>query len=80
MTPRAFDRYRFESLIGPLKRFGSNEAMNVEQLDSLLVICCPSRIAETRWLPEVWGDGLINDGAFAAQSVFARVPVAGCMS
>ncbi len=45
--------------------------MNVEQLDGFLaaVICCPSQILETEYLPEIWGDEMITEKAFAAQPV-----------
>ncbi len=43
--------------------------MNVEQLDGFLaaLICCPSDIVKTEYLPEAWGDEMINEDAFAAQ-------------
>ena len=64
----------FESLASVLQRFGGKRAMNVEQLDGFLaaLICCPSEIAKTEYLSEIWGDEMINEDAFAAQAVLQQ--------
>jgi uncharacterized protein len=69
MTPQPLTDAEFDSLSGVLNRFGGKDAMNLEQLDGFLaaVICCPSHIPQTEYLPEIWGDEMINEDAFAAQ-------------
>jgi uncharacterized protein len=69
MTPQPLTDAEFDSLSGVLNRLGGKDAMNLEQLDGFLaaVICCPSQIPETEYLPEIWGDEMINEDAFAAQ-------------
>jgi uncharacterized protein len=69
MSPQPLTDAEFDSLSGVLNRFGGKDAMNLEQLDGFLaaVICCPSQIPETEYLPEIWGDEMINEDAFAAQ-------------
>lgn len=61
----------FENLTNVLKRFGGRRSMNIEQLDGFLaaVICCPDEIPRTDYLPEIWGDHMINEDNFAAQSI-----------
>jgi hypothetical protein len=70
MTPRAFQRFGFRKLgeYAPTQRFGGKQAMNVEQLDGFFaaLICCPSDIAKNEYLPEIWGDEMINEDAFGA--------------
>ncbi len=48
--------------------------MNVEQLDGFLAAlnCCPSDIAKTEYLPEIWGDEMINEDVFAAQPLLQQ--------
>jgi uncharacterized protein len=64
----------FESLGDVLKRFGSKRAMNIEQLDGFVaaVICCPSDIPQSEYLPEIWGDAMVNEYGFAAQPVLQK--------
>jgi yecA family protein len=52
-----------------LKRFGGKAAMNLEQLDGFLVaiVCHPAEIPKAEYLPEIWGDEMINEDTFAAQ-------------
>jgi uncharacterized protein len=59
----------FESLTNVLKRFGGRQAMDLEQLDGFLaaVICCPDEVQKFEYLPEIWGDTMINEDSFAAQ-------------
>ena len=49
MTPHPLNDAEFDSLGDVLKRFGSKQAMNVEQLDGFLaaLICDPSDIPKT---------------------------------
>ena len=71
MTPQPLTDAEFDSLSGVPNRFGGKDAMNLEQLDGFLaaVICCPSEIPKTEYLPEIWGDETINEEAFAAKLV-----------
>jgi uncharacterized protein len=71
MTPEPLNDSEFDSLGDVLKRFGGKEAMNLEQLDGFLaaLICYPSDIPKTEYLPVIWGDEMVNEDAFAAQSV-----------
>jgi uncharacterized protein len=71
MTPKPLTDAEFDSLSEVLNRFGGKDAMNVEQLDGFLaaVICCPSEIRESEYLPAIWADEIINEDAFAAQPV-----------
>jgi uncharacterized protein len=69
MTPEPLTDSDFESLGNVLKRFGGKAAMNLEQLDGFLaaIICYPSDIPKTEYLPEIWGDEMINEDTFAGQ-------------
>ena len=60
-----------ETWSGVLKKFGSNNAMDVEQLDGFLtaLTCCPISISPREYLPLIWGDEMINEDAFAAQPI-----------
>ena len=71
MTPQPLADSEFDGLGDVLKRFGGKQAMNLEQLDGFLaaLICYPSDIPKAEYLPEIWGDEMINDDAFAAQPV-----------
>jgi yecA family protein len=71
MTPHPLNDAEFDSLSGVLKQFGGKQAINVEQLDGFLaaLICYPSDIPKAEYLPEIWGDEMINDEAFAAQPI-----------
>jgi uncharacterized protein len=71
MTPEPLTDPDFETLGNVLNRFGGRQAMNLEQLDGFLaaVICYPSDIPKAEYLPEIWGDQMINEDAFAAQPV-----------
>jgi uncharacterized protein len=55
MTPKPLTDAEFDSLSEVLNRFGGKDAMNVEQLDGFLaaVICCPSEIRESEYLPAI---------------------------
>jgi uncharacterized protein len=71
MTPEPLTDVDFESLANVLQRFGGKAAMNLEQLDGFLaaVICHPSDIPGSEYLPEIWGDEMINEDAFVAQPI-----------
>lgn len=74
MTPELLNDSDFESLASVLQSFGGKQAMNVEQLDGFLaaLVCCPSLIAKAEYLPEIWGDEMINEDAFTAQPVLQQ--------
>jgi len=74
MNPEPLNDSDFESLASVLQSFGGKRAINVEQLDGFLaaLVCCPSVIAEAEYLPEVWGDEMINEHAFTAQPVLQQ--------
>jgi uncharacterized protein len=74
MTPEPLNDTDIDSLAGVLQRFGGRRAMNVEQLDGFLaaLICCPSDVAKAEYLPEIWGDEMINEDAFAAQPILQQ--------
>jgi uncharacterized protein len=59
----------FESLSNVLEHLADKRAMNIEQLDGFLaaIICCPSDISPTEYLPEIWGDAMINEYSFTTQ-------------
>jgi hypothetical protein len=81
MTPQPLTDAEFDSLSGVLNRFGGKDAMNLEQLDGFLaaIICYPSDIPKTEYLPEIWGDEMINEDTCGSAYV-ARVPFLGCAS
>ena len=43
--------------------------MNLEQLDGFLaaIVCHPAESPKAEYLPEIWGDEMINEDTFAAQ-------------
>ncbi len=75
MTPEPLNDTDFESLTSVLQGFSGKRAMNVEQLDGFFaaLACCPSDIAKTEYLPEIWGDDMINEDAFTAQPVLQQL-------
>jgi len=48
-----------------LDRFGDKRAMNLEQIDGFLaaLVCGPEDIPQSEYLPEIWGDGMVNEAA-----------------
>lgn len=61
----------FENITDVLKRFGGRQSMNIEQLDGFLaaIVCCPEEVSKAEYLPEIWGDQMINEEDFAARPV-----------
>jgi uncharacterized protein len=74
MAPEPLTDAEFDSLSGVLNRFGGKDAMSLEQLDGFLaaIICCPSEVPKAEYLRELWGDGMINEAAFAAQPMLQK--------
>jgi uncharacterized protein len=54
-----------------LERFGDKRAMNLEQLDGFLaaLICGPGDVPQSEYLPEIWGDNIVNEEATAGQPI-----------
>jgi uncharacterized protein len=54
-----------------LSRFGAKGGMNLEELDGFFaaLISGPDNIPPSEYLPEVWGDGMVNEGTFRAQPI-----------
>jgi yecA family protein len=71
MTPEPLTVSDFESLGNVLNRFAGKDAMNLEQLDGFLaaIVCHPAEIPKGEYLPEIWGDEMINEHTFAAQPI-----------
>ena len=71
MNPEPLTDAELDSLTNALERFGGKRSMNVEQVDGLLaaIVCCPDEIQETEYLPEIWGDEMINEDRFTAQPI-----------
>jgi uncharacterized protein len=69
MTPEPLTDAEFDSLANVLQCFGGKGALNLEQLDGLLaaIVCHPADIPKSEYLPEIWGDAMINEDSFAAQ-------------
>jgi uncharacterized protein len=69
MTPQTLTDSDFERLASVLQRFGGKGALNLEQLDGLLaaIVCHPADIPKSEYLPEIWGDAMINEDSFAGQ-------------
>jgi uncharacterized protein len=69
MTAEPLTDQDFENLSNVLQHFGGRRAMNIEQLDGPLaaIICSPSEIAQTEYLPEIWGGTMVNEDSFTVQ-------------
>jgi uncharacterized protein len=54
-----------------LERFGDKRVMNLEQIDGFLaaLVCGPEDIPQSEYLPEIWGDDMVNEAAFARQPI-----------
>jgi uncharacterized protein len=57
----------YDSLAGALDRFHSERALNLEQLDGFFaaLICGPSLVHPSEYLPEIWGGDMADEEAFA---------------
>ena len=69
MSPQALSDAEFEKVCEILDRFGDKRAMNMEQIDGFLaaLVCGPEDIPQSEYLPEIWGDDMVNEAAFARQ-------------
>jgi len=54
-----------------LSRFAAKRAMNVEQLDGFFaaLISGPDEVLPSEYLPEIWGDKMVNEDTFRAQPI-----------
>jgi uncharacterized protein len=71
VKPQPLTVAEFERLSGVLGRFDNKHPMNIEQLDGFLaaLICGPELVPPSEYLPVIWGDNLVFQDAFKAQSV-----------
>ena len=60
-----------DRLSGLLSRFGAKGAMNLEELDGFFaaLIAGPDDVLPSEYLPEIWGDAMVNEDAFHAQAI-----------
>jgi uncharacterized protein len=72
MKPQPLTDAETERLSAVLERFGDKRSMNLEQLDGFLaaLVCYPDNVPPSEYLPEIWGDGIVLEDAFAAQPIF----------
>ena len=71
MTPQSLSDAELERVHEILERFGDKRAMNLEQIDGFLaaLVCGPEDIPQSKYMPEIWGDDMVNEGAFARQPI-----------
>ena len=71
MSPQSLSEAELERVREILDRFGDKRAMNLEQIDGFLaaLVCGPDDIPQSEYLPEIWGDGMVNEAAFAGQPI-----------
>src|ERR1700730_3202755 len=69
LKPQPLSDAEFDRLEEILKRFRDKRAMNLEQLDGFFaaLICGPNIVLPSEYLPEIWGDQIINEHVFSAQ-------------
>jgi uncharacterized protein len=58
-----------DKLADVLKRFGDKRAMNLEVMDGFFaaLICGPETVPPSEYLPQVWGDQIVNEPEFATK-------------
>jgi uncharacterized protein len=68
VKPEPLTDAEFQRLSGVLGRF--KPPMNLEQLDGFLaaLICGPEIVRPSEYLPVIWGDDMVLEGPFGAQS------------
>ena len=71
MGPQSLSEAELERVREILDRFGDKRAMNLEQIDGFLaaLVCGPDDIPQSEYLPEIWGDDMVNEAAFARQPI-----------
>jgi uncharacterized protein len=71
MSTQPLSDQELDTLTGILVRFGAKGAMNLEQLDGFFaaLIAGPDDVLPSEYLPEIWGDGIVNERTFRAQAI-----------
>jgi uncharacterized protein len=71
MNPQPLTDVEFDKLTEVLSRFGSKNAMNLEQTDGFLaaLICGPVTVLPSEYLPVIWGDDIVLENTFKTQPV-----------
>ena len=71
MSPQSLSEAELERVREILDRFGDKRAMNLEQIDGFLaaLVCGPDDIRQSEYLPEIWGDDMVNEAASARKPI-----------
>lgn len=71
MNTQPLSETELDRMSGILTRFGAQNAMNLETLDGFFaaLIAGPDDVLPSEYLPEIWGDGMVNEDTFHAQPV-----------
>jgi uncharacterized protein len=71
MNTQPLSDAEFDKLSDILTRFGARGAMNLEMLDGFFaaLIAGPDTVLPSEYLPEIWGDGMVNEDTFHAQPI-----------
>ena len=71
MNTQPLSDTELDKLSGILTRFGAQGAMNLETLDGFFaaLIAGPDTVLPSEYLPVIWGDGMVNEDTFRAQSI-----------
>ena len=71
MITQPLSDQELDKLTDILARFGDKVAMNLEQLDGFFaaLIAGPDDVPPSEYLPEIWGDGMVNEHTFRAQEI-----------
>jgi uncharacterized protein len=66
---RPLTDHECETVSAVLERFRSERAMNLEMLDGFFaaLVCCPSIVPPSEYLPEIWGGTMDDSEAFHSQ-------------
>ena len=69
MNARPLTDADYDRLAGMLNRFGSERALNLEEMDGFIaaLICGPGHIHPSEFLPELWGGEMADEDAFESQ-------------
>jgi uncharacterized protein len=71
VSPQSLPDAELERVCEILDRFGDKRAMNLEQINGFLaaLVCGPEDIPQSEYLPEIWGDDMVDEEAFARQPI-----------
>ena len=69
VNPQLLTGAEFDKLSEILARFSGQGAMSLEELDGFFAAlsCGPDNVLPSEYLPEIWGDDMVNENAFSAQ-------------